>query len=136
MDRSRIETLVRQAYSARDAGHAESVMETFSLDASFGLAGDRDVLHVTGAVQGHPEIRGSIEALIQTFEFLERKVLDMIIDPPRAAVRCRVRLRFIPTDTVFTTELLDLFKCENDKIVELMEFADTATIKHLISKAG
>jgi ketosteroid isomerase-like protein len=135
MDRSRIETLVKQAYSARDAGHAESVMETFSLDASFGLAGDRDVLHVTGTVRGHPEIRGSIDSLIQTFEFMEREVLDVLIDGSRAAVRCRVKLRFIPTDAVFTTELLDLFKCEDDKIVDLVEFADTALIKHLISKA-
>jgi ketosteroid isomerase-like protein len=131
MDRSRIETVIKQAYAARDAGDVERLMEIFHLDASFGLAGDRAVLPVAGAVQGHPELRTTLMGLVQTFEFVEREILSMVIEGPRAAVHCRARMRFIPTNTMITTELLDLFKFDNGQIVDLVEFADTALIKHL-----
>jgi ketosteroid isomerase-like protein len=135
MDRSTIETLVRQAYAARDASDVDSLMAIFHPEASFGLAGDRGVLPVTGAVQGHPAIRGSMDGFIQTFEFIERDILSILVDGHRAAFHCRLKIRFVPTNTVVTTEVLDLFKFDDSKIVDLVEFADTALIKHLVSTA-
>jgi ketosteroid isomerase-like protein len=41
-------------------------------------------------------------------------------------------MRFIPKDRTVTTDILDLWKFENGKVVELVEFADTALINHLM----
>jgi ketosteroid isomerase-like protein len=41
-------------------------------------------------------------------------------------------LRFVPKDQTVTTDLVDLFKLEDGKIIELLEFVDTATINDLM----
>jgi ketosteroid isomerase-like protein len=50
----------------------------------------------------------------------------------QAAVHSRVTLRFVPKDLTVSTDLLDLWKFENGKIVELIEFADTALVNDLM----
>jgi ketosteroid isomerase-like protein len=42
-------------------------------------------------------------------------------------------VRFVPKDFVFTTEVLDTFRLEDGRIIELLEFADTALIKSVVS---
>ena len=68
---------------------------------------------------------------IASFEFIKRDIISMIVDGDRAAVRCRLTVRFVPNDKTFTTELVDLFKIQDGKIIELVEFADTALIKEI-----
>jgi ketosteroid isomerase-like protein len=48
-------------------------------------------------------------------------------------VHSRLVVRYHPTETTFSTDALDLFTFEDGKIVELVEFADTAQLKALIS---
>ena len=57
----------------------------------------------------------------------------MLIDGDNAAVRCRLQIRFVPKNRNFSTEVVDLFKFKDGKIVELVEFTDTALIKDIIS---
>jgi ketosteroid isomerase-like protein len=45
----------------------------------------------------------------------------------------RVKMRYVPRDRTFTTDLLDAFRFKDGKIVELLEFADTALIRDLMS---
>jgi ketosteroid isomerase-like protein len=54
-------------------------------------------------------------------------------DGDRAAVHSRFDVTFIPKNSTFTNEVLDLFKFADDKIIELLEFADTALIKDVTS---
>jgi ketosteroid isomerase-like protein len=42
-------------------------------------------------------------------------------------------VRFIPKDIIFTSDVLDAFRFEDEKIIELVEFADTALIKSVVS---
>jgi ketosteroid isomerase-like protein len=135
-DRRTIEALVKQAYSARDKGEVDGLMEAFHPDGSFELAGATAILPVAGAVQGHPNVRASMAGFVAAFEFIEREILSFVVDGQRAAVHCRLKVRFIPKDAVVTTDVLDLFKFEDGKVAELVEFADTALIKDLISAAA
>ncbi len=57
----------------------------------------------------------------------------MAIDGEQAAVHSRVKITFIPGDKTFTTDILDSFLFKDGKIVKLVEFADTALIKQLLS---
>jgi ketosteroid isomerase-like protein len=59
----------------------------------------------------------------------------MVIDGERAAVHSRVKIKYVPRGMTFTTDLLDLFHFNDGKIVELVEFADTALVKDLMSSA-
>jgi ketosteroid isomerase-like protein len=127
-----IEAIYR-AYDARGRGDIEGIMAAFHPNAVFELKGEKDLLEVAGAVQGQPNLRAAMTGFIETFEFVKRDIVDVIVEGDRAVVHSRVEIRFIPKDVVVTTDILDTFRFEDGKIAELLEFADTALIKSLVS---
>jgi len=134
-DRETMQTLVQQAYAERASGNVEGVMAAFHADAVFELVGDQKVLPLAGAVRSHPRVREAITDLIGAFEFIKRDIIVFIADGNRAAVHSRLTMRFVPKDITFTTELTDLFKFQDGKIIELVEFADTALLKEITAGA-
>jgi ketosteroid isomerase-like protein len=131
--REAIRALIVGAYAARDRGDVEGLMAAFHPDAVFALMGEKSVLQVAGAVEGHSNIRASLGGFIETFKFDNRKIISFIFDGERAAVHSRFDVTFIPKKRTFTNEVLDLFKFADGKIIELLEFADTALIKDVTS---
>ena len=125
--------VIMQAYAARDQGRLADLMSTYHPDAVFRLAGDKEALAVAGAIEGHQNISGAMENFIGTFRFANRDVISMIFQDDRAAVHSRFDVTFVPTGNTFTTEVMDVFKFADGKIVELVEFADTAMINKVIS---
>jgi uncharacterized protein (TIGR02246 family) len=131
MDREEIKALVEKAYEARRTEDIEGMIAVFHQDGKFQLAGSQEAAAVAGIAQGHPELRKTLAELIADFQFVQRDIIGFLIDGDRAAVHSRVKLRFMPKDRTVTTDLLDLWKVENGKIVELVEFVDTALINDL-----
>jgi ketosteroid isomerase-like protein len=106
-------------------------MAIFHPDGKFELAGSKEHTAAAGSAQGHQELRTTLVGLVATFQFVQRDTISILIDGDRAAVRSHVVLRFNPKDKTMTTEFLDLWKLENGKIVELVEFVDTALVNEL-----
>lgn len=125
--------LIRNAYAARDGGDAEGLVKAFHPEGLFTLMGDKSALELTGSMQGHPTLRGAFSKLIAEFGFEGREILAELVDGDRVAVHSRVDVRYRPTGQTSSTEILDLFRFQDGKIVELIEFADTAQIKAMIS---
>jgi ketosteroid isomerase-like protein len=91
---------------------------------------------VAGSVQGHHGLREALGGFITTFQFVERQILSELVEGDRAAVHSRLVVRFNPTNKIRTTECLDLLKFQDGKIIELIEFADTALIRDMMSSAS
>ncbi|MDE5464377.1 nuclear transport factor 2 family protein [Bradyrhizobium sp. CSS354] len=125
--------LIRSAYAARDGGNAEGLVTAFHPEGLFTLMGDNSALALTGTMQGHPTLRGAFSKLIDEFGFEGREILAELVDGDRVAVHSRVVVRHHPTGKASNTEILDLFRFQDEKIVDLIEFADTAQIKAMIS---
>jgi ketosteroid isomerase-like protein len=85
--------------------------------------------------EGHSNVREGFSWLIEAFKFDNRKIISLIVDGDRAAVHSRVEITFTPASKTFTTDLLDLFRFADGKIIELLEFTDTALIKDVVSAA-
>jgi ketosteroid isomerase-like protein len=134
-DRKTIEAVIERCYAARQKGDIETVMAAFHTDGVFELAGSKEMVAVVGAARGNQEIRTTMTGLIAAFDFIERDIICMMIDGERAAVHSRVKIRYVPGDRTFTTDLLDTFHFKDGKIVEFVEFADTALVKDLMSTA-
>ena len=132
-DRETVRKLIEQAYAARASGDINGVMAAFHANGAFELAGAKTALALAGAVEGHSGVREALTGFIANFEFIKRDIVSMIIDGDRAAVHSRLEMRFVPTNKTFTTELVDVFKIQDGKIRELVEFADTALIKEITS---
>jgi ketosteroid isomerase-like protein len=134
-DRKTIEAVIDRCYAARQKGDIETLMTAFDKDAAFGLAGSKEMVAAVGTARGHGAIRENMTGLIAAFDFIDRNIVCMVIDGERAAVHSRVKIKYVPSDRTFTTDLLDLFHFKDGKIVELTEFADTALVKDLMTPA-
>jgi ketosteroid isomerase-like protein len=132
-DRKTIEAVIDRCYAARQKGDLETLMAAFDPDAVFELAGSKELVAAAGAARGHQDIQTTLTGLIEAFDFIDRDIISIVIDGERAAVHSRVTIKYVPADRTFTTDLLDSFHFRNGKIVELLEFADTALIKDLMS---
>ena len=132
-DRKTIEAVIDRCYAARQEGDIETLMAAFDPDAVFELAGSKEMVAAVGAAKGHQAVRTTMTGLIEVFDFIDRDIIGIVIDGERAAVHSRVKIKYVPLDRTFTTDLLDSFHFKDGKIVELVEFADTALLKDLIS---
>ena len=124
---------VRRAYAARDKGALDNLMAEFHPEAVFTLVGDKQALSVTGSAQGHSAVKEGMDKFISTFEFVERHILSELVEGDRAVVHSRITVRFRPKNSEHKTEVLDLLRFQDGKIIELIEFADTALIGKMMS---
>lgn len=134
-DREVLRQLVEQAYAHRASGNLEGVMSAFHPDAVFRLVGDSQLLPLAGEVRSHPNVRQAMIGFIGAFKFIKRDIIAFIVEGDRAAVHSRLTIGYAKKDMTFETELTDLFKFRDGKIIELVEFADTALIKDITSGA-
>jgi ketosteroid isomerase-like protein len=132
MDREAINTLIERAYEARRTEDIEAILTLFHPDSKFELAGSKEITAAAGAAQGHQQLRTRFAELVANFQVVQRDIIGVLIDGDRAAVHSRVKLRFVPKDKMVMTDLLDLWKFKDGKIVELVEFADTALVNDLM----
>lgn len=132
-DREAIRALVNSAYDARGKGDVDGVMAGFHHAGIFELAAEKKTFELAGAIEGHSNIREAMTQFSATFEFVEREVLSMIVEGDSASVRSRLKVRFVPKNETFTTEVVDLFRFKDGKIAELVEYADTALINKMMS---
>jgi ketosteroid isomerase-like protein len=132
MDREATRTLIEQAYRKRDAGDLEGTVAAFHPAGRLEIVGSKAHAGAAVVAEGHAQLRATLTNYIAAFGFIRRDFISVIIEGDRAAVHCRVTLRFVPKDQTVTTDLVDLFKLEDGKIIELLEFVDTATINDLM----
>src|ERR1700757_2558914 len=121
--------LIKLAYAARGRGDLEGLMAAFHPEAVFTLVGDKKALQIAGSVQGHRGLRETLGGFIATFQFVERQILSELVEGDRAAVHSRLVVRYNPTGTTLATDCLDLLKFQDGRIIELIEFADTALVR-------
>jgi ketosteroid isomerase-like protein len=125
--------LIRCAYAARSEGDLDALMKAFHPEAAFTLVGDKSALEVAGSIHGHRSLREAMGGFIATFHFAERQILSELVEGEGAAVHSRLVVCYAPTGATRTTDVLDVFKFQDGKISELVEFADTALIRDMMS---
>ena len=125
--------LIRRAYAALGGGDVEGLVAAFHPEAVFTLVGDKGALELAGSVQGHPTLREAFGQFIANFDFVEREILSELVEGQRATVQSRLVVRYRPSGKTYRTDVVDLFRVQDGKIVELTEFTDTALIKAMIS---
>jgi ketosteroid isomerase-like protein len=133
MDREGMLDVIRRAYAARAAGDLDGLVAAFHSEGTFNLIGDRSALHLTGSFQGHPLLLEAFGEFTAHFAFEQRDILTEVVEGDHAAIRSRLVVRYRPNKKVFTTEVLDLFRFQDGKIIELVEYADTALIKAVVA---
>jgi len=130
-DRATLQALIEQGYAARQKGDVEAILALFHPDGRFHLMGAAQFTPVCGLAAGQDALRAAMGGLVAGFAFLQRDIVSLLIDGEQAAVHSHVTLRAVASDKTVTTDILDLWKFRDGKILELVEFADTALINSL-----
>jgi len=123
--------VIKEAYAARVRGDKEALGRYWADGAHFEIAGDRSLV---SGVKLHAETpMAAISSLIDRFAFSDLEPLETVVEGNKVAVLWRVT---VTTDgrNPETTRIFDLFTLDDDgKIRSLVQFADTALIRHMVS---
>jgi ketosteroid isomerase-like protein len=125
---------IRRAYDARARGDLDSLMTAFHPEGVFTLVGDKKALELTGSVHGYTEVREALRGFIASFDFVDRQILSELVEGDRVAVHSCIVVRYGTTGQTWTADILVLFTFKDGKIIELIEFADTAQIRDMMSR--
>ena len=132
-DRAAIEKIVTNAYAARAAKDLDAIATIFKPDASFHIVGSPATFPAAGQAVGEAQLRAAIGSLIQTFDFLDQKMLTSVIEDNKAAVHWRVRVKHNPSGKTFETELLDVWTVDGGRVASLVQFCDTALVASVMA---
>jgi ketosteroid isomerase-like protein len=116
--RATIESILDQAYAARQRQDVMGAAACFTEDGCFKINGGPPT---TCRAEQHSALRQQFDA----FELLDLTMHCRLIDPPRAAVHWRGKFK-AKNGQVTDTDILDLVEVREGRISSLTTFFDTA----------
>ncbi len=126
MDRSQIEAIVTTLYDARVDGNVDTLSQLFAENAKFQIAGSPEYSMLASLAEGHETVMSLMRTITDTFSLSDVKILDLLIDGDKAAVRWRATVEVMTTGQTVTTELAAFITMADGKVVSFVEFLDTA----------
>lgn len=120
-DRSSLEALLRELYSARAAGELERLCALFAPEALLKISGSSDGKPIAIAARGTEEVRSWLGVLVKTFRLARYEILSMVIDGPHAAVHWRASIHSRITGAIVMTELIDMVEARGGRISSYVE---------------
>ncbi len=81
---------------------------------------------LAAVAEGHETIMSLMRTITDTFSLSDVKILDLLVDGNKAAVRWRATVNVMTTGQTVTTELAAFIQIADGKVVSFVEFLDTA----------
>ena len=134
MSRAETEKVVRDVYAARLRNDLEMVRDYFSPESRFAINGSPEASAIAMHVSGKPTIDRVLADLVKSWEWLEQDIERLLVDGDRAAIHYRLKVRFTPTNEVIETTICDLLTVQSGKLVEVIQFIDTALAGRLVAQ--
>jgi len=134
MNRSEFEQWLHNFYEARLSNDAHRCMQFFAAHSKFRLAGSADASAIARASDSLSAIRDQVTELVRVWTWKNMKIYDQVIDGDTAAVRYQLTTVFNPSGESITTEIVDVVKVSEQKVVEFHQFVDTAAIERLVAQ--
>jgi ketosteroid isomerase-like protein len=131
-DRSTIEDSIRSAYAARIRGDLDGVMAVFAPDAVFEFNGRGTGLQALSTpCCGTEVLRGTIQALIDTFRIDDWKEISLLVDGEKALLHWKGRVTNTTTGKADVFDVFDSLTFRDGKIENFQQSTDTALIMSL-----
>jgi ketosteroid isomerase-like protein len=135
MTHSEFERWLQDFYEARLSNNADRCMQFFAAHSKFRLAGSANASAIARASDSLSAIRDQVTELVRVWTWKDMEIYNRVIDGDTAAVRYQLTTVFNPSGELITTEIVDLVKVSEHKVVEFHQFVDTAAIERLVTQA-
>lgn len=127
-------------YAAYDRGETAKVEAALDDGFVFVWPTEPTLTRLSGMAHGKPHFLEKIAAVHAEFEYLSFKPVEILIDGDRAAARIEMKLKRRDNGRVLDTYAAHFITIRNGKVVELVEYFDTALVEfkgaHLPGKAA
>lgn len=131
-ERSVLESRVQALYSARNVNDLDTIMALLDPDFSFRIVGSARLGTMALAVNTPETVRGSFQALIESWDLSEMEMVGAYADGDTIVVHRAGVVCFIPSRTRERTEIIDKFTFRSGRIVDLTEFVDTLFVAETV----
>lgn len=127
-DRSTLENAVQEIFAARNSGDIKAVMALLHPACIFRIAGSDRAGSLAQKAQAPETLQAALEVLIANWDLSGLNTVSLHIDGETVFAHRIGQVRFIPSDAVLNTELLDKITYRNGLIIEYVQFVDTLAI--------
>jgi ketosteroid isomerase-like protein len=135
MTHPEFERWLQDFYEARLSNDVERCMSFFTSHSTFRLAGSAKESPIARASDSLAAVRDHVTELVRTWTWKKLEIYNRVIDGDTAAVRYQLTTVFNPLGELVTTEIVDVVKVSERKVVEFHQFVDTAAIERLVALA-
>ena len=135
MTHSEFERWLQDLYEARLSNDVDRCMPFFTAHSTFQLAGSGNASSIARASDSLAAIRDHVTELVRTWTWKKMEIYNRVIDGDTAAVRYQLTTVFNPSGELITTEIVDVVKVSERKVVEFHQFVDTAEIERIVARA-
>ncbi len=125
---------VREVLASRWAGRREDTDRLYSPDVVIDSLGPPELKPYCGRIAGLQALRDFRRAFIVELQVLENETLDLLAEGCVAMVRRRLVLRNRGTGAACQTLVWERYRFSGDKIVEIIQQTDTATLARLLGR--
>ncbi|WP_282607885.1 nuclear transport factor 2 family protein [Pelagibius sp. Alg239-R121] len=127
---------MRSAYAAYDTGDAGPLLALFSEEGVIRFTAPESFLHFAGPSYGPEGARNALIAISEMFEWKTYNVYELVVDGNSVFAITGGLLRHKESDQETEVQLGDLIRFEGGKIVEFIEFFDSAGLRAWMNRAG
>ncbi|MEM7067416.1 MAG: nuclear transport factor 2 family protein [Pseudomonadota bacterium] len=119
---------IQECYAAYAARDLEGTMKPFADNVCFEWTADSKHSKFSGCSNGREKMIERLAILAEQFEFLEVKLLDLIVEGNKAAARIEMKLKSNQTGEEFTNHSGHFWQFEDGVCTEFAEYYDTALV--------
>ena len=113
---------------ARIAGDVDAIMALYTDDVSF---------HVNGLgerIQGKPAVRDMLKGLIDNFQFLEWRPLNILCTGNDMVVRAVIKVRYKTSQTIHDSETSEHFTLRDGKIASYDQYVNSLLAHRMVTE--
>ncbi len=127
---------MRAAYDAYDRGDAAPFLALFAEDGVIRFTAPESFLHFAGPSSGPEGARKALTAISELFAWENYNVYEMLVDGDSVFAITGGTLRHKETDQTTEVQLGDLIRFQDGRIVEFVEFFDSAGLRAWTNRSG
>ena len=125
--------VVREAYEHYCCGRLDPVVDAFADDIRWRSLGPASLIPWAGEYHGREAVRAWFGTVGSRVEIQQYDIKRYIAQDDWVVVLCEVTARFLEAGGSATVEKCDVLQVKDGKIVDFVEFYDSATLQSMLT---
>jgi ketosteroid isomerase-like protein len=128
--------VMRGIYEGYSRGDLAPFFAVMAEDGRFGFAARRQDIDFAGVWTGHKNIGTSLDKLAKRFKWEKFSCRELIADGDRVVALTGGEVRCLVSNNLIPFEMVDVIRFRDGKIVEFVEYFDSALLRDVIGAAA